>query len=75
VVGKPERKSAPQPLRLPHHHVLALRKMKKRLFRRQRESRGLGHRILPQFGLGGLQWPWRVMNISPEDAAITTSGV
>jgi hypothetical protein len=49
--------------------------MKKRLFRRQRESCGLGHGIFPKFGLGGCEPPWRVMNISPEDAARTTIGV
>src|ERR1700722_20711798 len=49
--------------------------MKKWLFRRQGESCGLGHGIFPQFGLGGCQGPWRVMNFSPKDGALTISGV
>jgi hypothetical protein len=70
-----ERKSARQPLRRPHHYILALRKMKKRLFGRQGKSCGLRHRIFPHFGHGGFEPPWRVMNFAPEEAALTTSGV
>src|SRR5262252_1832810 len=61
--GNPRTSEPWHPTRRPAYGVLALREMEQGRRRRQSDADRRGHRVHGDRGLGGLQQPWRMVDL------------